>query len=359
MARRPSKKSKSVIVHKDEKIAHWAFMDHIRRGLLANAKIKPGERLIIKDAVDGFFGEDGPTGHLIATDGGCFGNNFGLSRIIVYSPWFTYKEGFIAKIFADSEYWEDVMVQVPAAMDIVTNLYGIKFDYHCPKNLFEARIVDNPAMKSLLAKDNNEKDNFWTGFASKLWKRPDELYVGIRFAIAYTQDFRIRHKDTPEEELELAKKECRILLKQLAGWKGMRHLIKEQGLQLLKLIETELQENTKLNKAAAAKIEELERNAYDLVNKKHEIYKEVFDQAMMKTDAGGLSRAELAEKEDEDIYNFTPSAMSRIQEIEEEITRIRNEIRPQVHEKGLTDGKIADLSCKSAIIRYAIEFFAE
>ncbi|MDP2211596.1 MAG: hypothetical protein Q8J63_07665 [Candidatus Aquicultor sp.] len=356
MATNTGKKSKTSIVHKNERVAHWAFMDHIRQGLIDNGKVKPGEKLIIRDAVDGFFGQGEPTGHLLATDGGCFGNNFGLNRIIAYSPWFTYKEGYVAKIFADSEYWHDIIENVPAAIDVVTDLYGIKFDYHCPKNLFEARLVENPDMGELLSKDN-ETSGFWTSFAAKLWKRPEEPYVGIRFAMAYTQGFRMRHKETPGEELELAKEECRILLKQLAGWKGMRLLIEEQGLKLLALIDKELRENMAINKAATEAIDALESKANGLVEVKQAIYKVVYDRHKMKTGMDELSRVALADKEDEEVYDFSTTETARIHEIDEAIETIRDEIIPHIHEKSRTEGKMADLNCKNVLTKYALDFF--
>lgn len=356
MATNTGKKSKISTVRKSERVAHWAFMDHIRQGLIDNGKVKPGEKLIIRDAVDGFFGQGEPTGHLLATDGGCFGNNFGLNRIIAYSPWFTYKEGYVAKIFADSEYWNDIIENVPAAIDVVTDLYGIKFDYHCPKNLFEARLVENPDTGELLTKDN-EASGFWTSFAAKLWKRPEEPYVGIRFAMAYTQGFRMRHKETAAEELELAKAECRILLKQLAGWKGMRLLIEEQGLKLLALIDKELRENMAINKAATEAIDALESKANGLVDIKQAIYKVVYERHQMKTGMDELSRVALAVKEDEEVYDFSATETARIREIDEAIENIRDEITPHIHEKGRTEGKIADLNCKNVLTKYALDFF--
>lgn len=355
MAAKTDKKVKPSI-NKVERVAHWAFMDHIRKGLTRAGVLKPEEKLIIKDAVDGFFGEGEPTGHLLATDAGCFGNNFGLCRIIAYVPWFDYREGYTVKVFADSEYWQDVLAQLPAAMDTVTNLYGIKFDHHCIKNLFEARLVDNPVMQDFLSRDD-DKSGFWTSAANKLWKRPKDLYVGVRFAIVYTQGFRMRHKDTPEQELQLAKEECRTLLKQLAGWKGMRHLIEEQGLKLIKLIESELQESVKANREAAAKIEQLERKANDLVDDTLKIYKKAFERSKKRNSQADAVRAAAIRKED--MYDFTPTEMSQMKDIDTKIEKIRNDIIPYVHEKGLTEGKIADLTCKSAITRYAVDFFID
>ncbi len=357
MVTNAGKKAK-VTVRENERIAHWAFLDHIRQGMLESGKLKPGEKLIIRDAIDGFFGEEGPTGHVLATDGGCFGNNFGLNRIIAYAPWFTFEEGFVAKIFADAEYWHDIIEKVPPALDLVTDLYGIKFDYHCMKNLFEARMVDNPAADDFLSKDN-DKDTFWNKFAGKLWKRPSEPYIGIRFAIAYSQGFRMRHKDVPEEQLGLAKEECRLLLKQLAGWKGMKLLIDAQGADLLALIEAELLEASKMNKEASSAVSSLEARANALAGEKQELYRRVYEDSKIKTDMVGLSRVKLADKDDEDTYDFSPADMAKIQEIDAAIEVIRGEIIPHIHQKSLTDGKIVDLSCKSAITRYALDFFAD
>ena len=356
MAKKGQKRTENEAVVHPSRLANWALVDNLRQGLYKSDKVKPGERLLIRDAVDGFFGDGKPTGHLLATDGGCFGNNFGLFRIIAYVPWFEFKEGYVLKIFTDAENWETIVKELPAATDVVNNLYGIKFDFHCIRNIFETRIVDNPSVKDLTSREDKE-GGFWASMRGLL-KRPEEPYLGIKFAIIYTQGFRGRHKDKPEEELAMAKEECRILVRQMAGWKGFRLLIEDQGVKLLGAIEAELQKSKQVNSKASKSLEGLENKAAKLLEEKQEIYKEAYEQTKGLKGMGREDRVRLTKTDDMDVYKFTPIQKSRLTEIEQEIARIRTDIQPHAHLKGSTESRIVDLNCKAAIIRYAVEFFA-